>query len=44
MSGWDGGGGVVEVLCTCVCHTEEGGMGWMGVCKCLWMNQMGECT
>lgn len=27
----------------CVCHTEEGGMGGMGVCKCLWMNQMGEC-
>ena len=38
--------GVVEVLCTCVyvcvCHTEEGGMGGMGVCKRLWMNRTGE--
>ena len=41
---WGGGGGVVEPLCmcVCVCHTEEGGMGGMGVCECLWMNHTGE--
>ena len=32
-----------SVMYVCVCHTEEGGMGGMGVCKCLWMNRTGEC-
>lgn len=37
---WGCGGGVVEALCMCVCHIEEGRM---GVCECLWMNRTGEC-
>ena len=31
---------MVEALCMCVCHIEEGRM---GVCECLWMNRTGEC-
>lgn len=38
---WRGCGRSVMYVCVCVCHTEEGGMGEMGVCKRLWMNRTG---